>query len=53
MKHLKKKLQKKTVEAYACVHCGSVTDCINLCAGDIVNLDSHAWTFAQASVKKV
>jgi hypothetical protein len=35
MKHIKKRLRKKTVEAYACLSCGSPDDCIVACAGDI------------------
>lgn len=46
MKHLKKKLRKKTVEAYACPNCGNPQDCISYCAGDIVELNTNAGTFA-------
>ena len=49
MKRLKKKL-KKTVEAYACPHCGTTTDCINACAGEFILMDASASAFAQAIV---
>ena len=46
MKHLKKRLKKKTVEAYSCAPCGTPDDCAYVCAGDVLNMNSHAWTYA-------
>ena len=46
MKHLKKRIKKRTVEAYACSPCGTPYDCANLCAGDIVAFDRNAQTYA-------
>ena len=48
MKHLKKKLRKKTVEAYACSHCGTPNNCIADCAAEIIALNSRAAYYADA-----
>ncbi len=48
MKKLKKKSRKKTIEAYACDHCGDPSVCVANCAGNIPNLSTNAWVFAGA-----
>lgn len=50
MKHLKKKLRKKTVEAFACKNCGDPSDCLNVCIMDDNKLDTHAYTFATLTI---
>ena len=45
MKNLKKKLRKRTVEAYAC-NCKTPNDCIIVCAGDILRLNDGAQEMA-------
>jgi hypothetical protein len=53
MKYLRKKLKKKTVEAYACAHCGTPDDCIAMCAGDIALLNYGAAYSAQSMNNRV
>ena len=52
MKNLKKKMRKKTIEAYACSGCGNPDDCVIACAGDILNLNAKAGNYAQAYIAK-
>ena len=52
MKHLKKRMRKKTVEAYACPSCGTPDDCIVACAGDVFALNTGARDAAQTSANK-
>ena len=43
MKSLKKRLRKRSVEAYTCA-CGSPDDCISECDGDFNHLQSGIQT---------
>lgn len=45
MKSLKKKLKKKTVEAYACPYCGDPSACIMYCSSDIQRLNTGAGVY--------
>ena len=53
MKHLKKALRKKTVEAYSCVICGSPEDCIIYCSGSIYLLNEGAGIFGAGIVPQL
>ena len=53
MKKLKKKLRKRTVEAYICYTCESPDSCIIGCQGDMNNLFCVAQVYGDRSQTKV
>lgn len=50
MKHFKKKLKKKTVEAYACSSCGDPSDCPVACGADIDRFQTSATYYAYGAI---
>lgn len=53
MKHLKKKMRKRTVEAYICKTCHTPDDCVYGCNGDRIDLFSVAQAYGVLSQTKV
>lgn len=51
-KQLKKKLRRKTVEAYACASCMTPDHCAAGCSGDLYELDAIATFYAGTSAAK-
>lgn len=52
MKNLKKKLRKRTIEAYACA-CGTPDDCISMCGGNFDLLQSGIQVITTQLTKNV
>ena len=53
MKHLRKKLRKRTVEAYTCYSCATTDQCVIECVGNMDTLFTQAREYGKRSESKV